>query len=272
MNQESFKFNVDHNNLTLADFNSNEMFWIVGLLYEYNKEMIARGTGEPLPYIVISPQLIYANLYDTTKITRRIKESFMKSFSSLISKNMIIILEDKKPAWQTVLKVDVSPLLHGNQNTFVQLSTDDMGVIITRKPSEFSTLLAVYLNIISYINQGHVAYIDQNGFDINTEVIGMTKENQWHISCYASLNRLSTTKHSADIVTEPWISKPTLLKYINILVELGLLQIVKPTVEVDERVTNHYCLPQHREYVQIISNRQAEQLKYKRKQLTADRV
>lgn len=258
---EKIDFYVKRDDITVINFDTYEIFWAVGLLYEYNKEFMARANDEVLPYIYVSPELIYANLYDTTKITRRVKENMMKAFHSLIDKGMIVPIDSSKPTWGKAVRIDVRPLLANNDSS-VRVSTDDVGAMITRKPSEFSMLLLVYLNITSYINQGHILYLEENGFDKNTDLVGTYKDNEWHISCYASLERLSTTKHSTDKNKQAWITRPTLIKYIDVLVELGLLQVVKHDIDGCGKLTNHYCYPRYANYVKSIANRQAEQFMY----------
>ena len=104
----------------------------------------------------------------------------------------------------------------------------------------------------------------ENPIDESYDLYG---ELNYHISCWASHERLMTTKHSMDKNPLNWISNKTLIESLTLLEELGLIAIVRPQVKGSkEHFTNHYCFPRHKKYVQQIANMQAKQIVYKRQE------
>lgn len=255
---ESYKFYIDKEDLDGIDYNTNELFWLFCLLYEYEKDGMIRGNKETT-CVNVSPQHLYCNIYNVVEISEQQRRTLMKSFKSLFTKGILTLVKGSI-GWNRQIVVDIKNIIHQAENSFIPLDTDEVGLMLNRNPMEIATLMAIYLNIISYINQADVVYIDDNGVDYNIDVIGIKNKEQLRLSCWASQDRLACTKHSTDNNWERWISSNTLRKYIGILVELNLLAVVKPDVE--GNTVNDYCYPRHANVVQVLSTRREMQRKY----------
>ena len=72
-----------------------------------------------------------------------------------------------------------------------------------------------------------------------------------------------TTKHSKDSEKERWVSDKTLTKLLSLLEEVGLIAIVRTNIN-GENLPNDYCYPRHKNYVEMIAKRMAEQQIYNR--------
>lgn len=241
-----------------VNYTNSEMIWFMSILLQFSKDYPIHNTT----VLITTPQVLIENLFGS-EVSKKKRENLMKDFNSLYSKNLFTINSDKttKIKWNQCIYIDVAPMIHEISESFVTLEMDTIETVFSLDLKNVPTALGVYLDIISYINMGDVKWVDEEEFDLNYY---NTKKDRPHIDCWASLDTLCSKKHSMG-EREDWISQPTLIKYIKMLVDLGLLCVVKPNVKNSkEHFNNHYCLPRHKDLVQQLANRDAHQFIYSR--------
>lgn len=268
-----WKHQVKKSILSEVNFVNAELLWLMAIIYKHNNE-VRHLEKESENIVFICPNAIIADILRTVKISPKQQQNLMKDLNSMYHKGSFKVVETrrtkvpKKLRWNETVAIDVANLIRMKDEKvpFIGFEDDDLLLMTSSeefKLSQIPTLLAVYVNIISYFNMRDVASVDNGEFDI---LYDNKKEDRPHIDCWASIGKLCTTRFSQDEKVEQWISKDTLQKYIKLLVKAGLLEIVKPNPKYTkgENFSNHYCFPRHKNLVQQLADRDAYQTVYKK--------
>ncbi|MEO3151952.1 hypothetical protein [Turicibacter sanguinis] len=265
--KKNFNIYVDRQVVNEVSYKKKDLLCVLALLFELNKRRAIYGDAIE---IACTPSTLWGNIVWRVKPTRRDRENFMDSLKRLIQGGLVIVTkqEHETISWNTLIHLDVEQIAHNENQTFIMFCSDDLEFLVEQNYSTITTLLQLYISITSYFNVSDIRDFDEaiakgeHPIDFTYDLYG---ELDYHISCWASHQRLMTTKHSTDTVREQWISKPTLIKMLDLLEELGLIAIVTPQVKDSrETFTNHYCYPRHKYYVQHIANMMAKQQVYMR--------
>ena len=168
-------------------------------------------------------------------------------------------LDEERDFVYSLLKIDCNNLLHVSRKPYIIVGTEEINGIIYQDKMDFETLLQVYINIVSYINQKDVSDADLGKIDLSYEIYG---KMDIHLSCFASINTLCTKRFSGDKNEEVWISRPTMLKALKLLEEIGAISIVVPKKPkgCKQNFSNHCCYPRHKEMVQRIADNYVKQV------------
>lgn len=266
-----WKHQVKKSILSEVSFMNAELLWLMAIIYKHNNEK--RHLEKEFENIVfICPNAIMADILRTVKISPKQQQNLMKDLNLMYARGLFQVVETRrtkvpnKLRWNETVAIDVTNLirLQNEKVPFIGFEDDDLLLMTSSeefKLSQIPTLLAVYTNIISYFNMNDIISVDNGEFDLIYE---NKKEDRPHIDCWASISKLCTTRFSRDEKVEQWISKDTLQKYIKLLVEIGLLSVVKPNPKYTkgENFGNHYCFPRHERLVQCLIDRDAYQVVY----------
>lgn len=265
---ENYDLLVDKKILNLADFKEKDVFAILALLLRNQQVMsVARVVEEEDNVFVASPGDLYGNFFDVTGVSRKARTSFVNSIKRIAENDLIVIKEvngkkndgTRRIQWNSLLKIDCNNLLHVSRKPYIIVGTEEINGIIYQDKMDFETLLQVYINIVSYINQKDVSDADLGKIDLSYEIYG---KMDIHLSCFASINTLCTKRFSGDKNEEVWISNKTIIKAIKILEEIGAIAIVVPKKPkgCKQNFSNHYCYPRHKEMVQRIADNYVKQV------------
>ena len=265
---ENYSLIVDKKVLNLADFKEKDVFAILTLLLRNQQVMsVARVVEEDDNVFVASPGDLYGNFFDVTGVSRKARTSFVESIKRIAENDLIAIREvngkkndgTRRIQWNSLLKIDCNNLVHASRKPYITVSTEEINGIVYQDKMDFETLLQVYINIVSYINQKDVSDADMGKIDLKYELYG---KMDIHLSCFASINTLCTKRFSGDKGNESWISNKTIIKAIQILEEIGAISIVVPKKPkgCKQNFSNHYCYPRHKEMVQRIADNYVKQV------------
>ena len=265
---ENYSLIVDKKVLNLADFKEKDVFAILTLLLRNQQVMsVARVVEEDDNVFVASPGDLYGNFFDVTGVSRKARTSFVESIKRIAENDLIAIREvngkkndgTRRIQWNSLLKIDCNNLVHASRKPYITVSTEEINGIVYQDKMDFETLLQVYINIVSYINQKDVSDADMGKIDLKYELYG---KMDIHLSCFASINTLCTKRFSGDKSNESWISNKTIIKAIQILEEIGAISIVVPKKPkgCKQNFSNHYCYPRHKEMVQRIADNYVKQV------------
>ena len=269
MENENYTLYLDREVIDKVSYEEKDLLCILAILLECCKNSVVYGDCE----IACTPSTLWANITRKVKTTKGDRKNFVDSLKRLIDNGTIDLLdhETKVIKWSTLLTIDASNILHNSNCPFVCIDSDNLTGIKYKeyKHATLAIILQLYVSIVSYFDMAQIEEFDKaiaNGelpFDEDYDLYG---ELNFHVSCWASHERLMTTKHSMDKTSTPWISNKTLIDSLKLLEELGLIAIIKPQVKGSkEHFTNHYCFPRHKKYVQKIANMKAKQIAYKKK-------
>lgn len=265
---QNYNVYVDRRVVNKVSYKKKDLLCVMALMLELTKRRAIHGND--VVEVACTPSTLWGNIVWRAKPTRRDRENFMDSLKRLIQGGLVLVTkqEHETIAWNTLIRLNVEQIAHNENETFIMFCSNDLEFLVEQNYSTITTLLQLYISVTSYINVADVRYFDEaiakgeHPIDFNYDLYG---ELDYHISCWASHQRLMTTKHSTDTVKEQWISKHTLIKMLDLLEELGLIAIVTPQVKDNkETFTNHYCYPRHKYYVQHIANMMAKQQIYMR--------
>ena len=265
---EKYDLLIDKNVLNITDFKEKDLFAILALLFRNHQVMsVPRMVEEDDNVFVASPAGLYGNFFDVTGVGRKSRTNFVNSIKRIADCGLITIKEvngkkydeTKRVQWNSLLKLDCNNLIHVSRKPYVILSTIDMNDIIYQDKMDFETLLQVYLDVVSYINQKDVSDADLGKIDLGYEMYG---KQEIHLSCWASINTLCTKRYSGDKNAETWISNKTMLKALKTLEEIEVIAIVTPKKPIGckQNFSNHYCYPRHKEMVQQIADNYVKQV------------
>lgn len=268
VSDNNYDLYLDRTVIDKVSYKEKDLLCILAILLECAKNNVIYGDCE----IACTPSTLWANITRKIKTTATDRRNFVNSILRLASDGTITLLEHetKTIKWSTLLKIDASNILHNSNCPFICISNDDLNTIKYKeyKHATLATVLQLYVSIVSYFNMADIQAFDEaiaNGEIVIDDSYDLYGKLDYHVSCWASYERLMTTKHSTDKTPVNWISDKTLTDSLMLLQELGLIAIVKPQVkDSKERFTNHYCFPRHKQYVQKIADMQAKQVIYKR--------
>lgn len=270
-----WKHQVKKSILGEVSFVDNEILWLMAIIYKHNNEK--RHLEKEFENIVfITPSNLIADIFRTVQISQKQQRKLMQDLNKMYQRGVFEVVQTrttkipKKLKWSETVAIDVTNLirLQSSQEPFVCFEDDDLLLITSNdrlKLSQVPLLLAIYFNIISYFNMNDIIGVDNGEFDLAYE---NKREDRPHIDCWASLDTLTHKRYSGAIYEEEqWITKPTLIKYIQTLCDLGLIAVVKPNEKYTkgEHFVNHYCFPRHRKLVQQLVDREIYQKIYCRK-------
>lgn len=262
---------LDREVIANVNYKKRDLTCVLAILLEYYKQRCIYG--DDITTIACTVSHLWLNIVWSVKPSRRDKENFINSLNRLVENEIITIEECSEASitWNTMLKLNIQNLMHDKERTFIKFDSQDLDSMVEINYNTVSLMLQVYINITSYFNMTMITEFDkaiekgQQPFDPNYDLFGRLKD--FGVSCYASHQRLMTTKHNWEKPGEQWISEPTLIKILKLLEELGLIAIVVPIYkDGKENFANHYCFPRHKQYVQLIADMMAKQKVYKRKQ------
>lgn len=254
---------LDREVITNVNYKKKDLTCVLAILLEYYKQRCIYG--EDITTIACTVSHLWLNIVWSVKPSRRDKENFINSLNRLVENEIITIEEGSETSitWNTMLKLNIQNLIHDKKRTFIKFDSQDLDSMVEINYNTVSLMLQVYINITSYFDMRQITEFDkamENGelvIDYHYDLYGKL---DYHVSCWASHQRLMTTKHNGQEPSEQWISKKTLIQILTLLEELGLIAIVKPCVKGSkENFTNHYCFPRHKKYVQQIANMIAKQ-------------
>lgn len=227
-----------------------------------------RNRGDEVVVISSTPSTLWDNVVWKVKPTHTDRKNFMESLNRLIDSGLIVLEEcsSEKLAWSTLAHFNITNLLHEENNAFIIFCNDTFEYFDNCNYNTLSSALQLYLSIVSYFDMSQIYEFDEairnkeKPIDYSYELYGKLN---FHISCWASHERLMTTKHSSDKNREQWVSKKTLIKMLKLLEDVGLISIIR--IEQDkEKFTNHYCYPRHKRYVEQIAKQMVKQKLYHR--------
>lgn len=270
MENENYTLYLDREVIDKVSYEEKDLLCILAILLECCKTSAVYGDCE----ISCTPSTLWANITRKVRTTKADKKNFVDSIKRLIDNGTIALIdyEEKNIRWSTLLQIDASKVLHNSNSPFVCINSSDLSNIKYEeyKHATLAIVLQLYVSMISYFDMAQIQAFDEaiaNGKAPFDEKYDLYAELDFHVSCWASHERLMTTKHSMDKTPTPWISKQTLVDSLKLLEELGLIAIVKPQIKNSkEHFTNHYCFPRHKKYVQKIANMKAKQIVHKRKE------
>lgn len=262
---------LDREVIANVNYKKRDLTCVLAVLLEYYKQRCIYG--EDITAIACTVSHLWLNIVWSVKPSRRDKENFISSLNRLVENDLVTITEgsEKSITWNTMLKLDITNLIHDKERTFIKFDSQDLDSMVEINYNTVALMLQVYINITSYFNMTMISEFDkciekgEKPFDPNYDLYGELKD--FGVSCWASHQRLMTTKHNWEKPGKAWISEPTLIKMLKLLEELGLIAIVVPKYkDGKENFTNHYCFPRHKQYVQLIADMMAKQQTYKRQQ------
>ena len=270
-NERIFTLFLDREVIDGVSYKKKDLLCILSVLLEYYQQQSIRN--QPITKISCTVAGLWLNMVWSVKPSRRDKENFIESLNRLIETDLIRIVDesDKSIRWNSMLIIDITNLIHDTRRTFVKFETKKLEKMIEINYRTLTILLQLYISITSYFNVQEIAYFDeciQKGISPIDENYDLYGSIEYHVSCWASHQRLMTTKHSSDKTNESWISKPTLIDMIDLLEELGLIAIIRPVTKAGEKLANHYCYPRHKKYVQQIVDKKVQQLEYSKENPT----
>lgn len=262
----SFNLYVDRKVVDEVNFKKKDLLCVLALMLESYKRKAVCGEG--IVEISCTPSTLWDNVVWKVKPTHTDRKNFMESFNRLVESGLVEIVESssQKITWSTLLHLDIEKILHEENNSFIAFCTDTFEFIEGKNYATLSTLLQLYLSIISYFDMSQIREFDEairkgeSPIDYTYEFYG---EMNFHVSCWASYKRLMTTKHSSDTKKQQWISDKTLTKMLSILEDAQMISIVRIVIN-GEQFPNHYCYPRHKKYVEKIAKHMAEQQLYAR--------
>lgn len=267
MEEYAFTIYLDREVIDSVNYKKKDLLCILAILLEYYKQQSIHG--ESITEVPCTVANLWLNMVWSVKPSRRDKENFIESLNRLIDTELVNIVEESEKSirWNTMLILDVSNLIHDVKRTFIKFETKNLQKMIEVNYRTLTVLLQLYISITSYFNMQEIAYFDeciQKGVQPIDESYDLYAELDYHVSCWASQDRLARTKHSSDKLGERWISRQTLIDMLDLLEELGLIAIIRPQLTNGERLANHYCYPRHKKYVQKIVDMHIKQLEYHR--------
>lgn len=266
MINEIFNLYVDKEVVDKVNFKKKDLLCVLALMLEsYKRKSVCGGD---VVEISCTPSTLWDNVVWKVKPTHTDRKNFMESFNRLLDSGLIRVVQSSstKISWSTLLHIDIEELLHEENNAFIMFCSDTFELFENHNYSTLSALLQLYLSIISYFDMSQIRGFDEMiakggcPIDYSYELYGKL---DFHISCWTSHKRLMSTKHSSDTHFEQWVTKPTLIKLLNILEDVGLISIVKIKID-GEDFSNHYCYPRHKKYVERIAHNMAKQKIYNR--------
>lgn len=269
-NEAKYTLYLDREVIDQVNYEEKDLLCVLAILLECCKNSVVYGDCE----IACTPSTLWANITRKVKTTKTDRRNFVESINRLSENGTITLLdhETKIIKWSTLLKIDASNILHDSNCPFICIDSSDLDGIKYKeyKHATLAVILQLYVSLVSYVDMSQIEAFDNaiaNGENPIDESYDLYGELNYHISCWASHERLMTTKHSMDKNPLNWISNKTLIESLTLLEELGLIAIVRPQVKGSkEHFTNHYCFPRHKKYVQQIANMQAKQIVYKRQE------
>lgn len=266
-----FTLFLDREVINGVSYKKKDLLCILSVLLEYYQQQSIRN--QPITEISCTVAGLWLNMVWSVKPSRRDKENFIESLNRLIETDLISVVEesDKSIRWNSMLILDITNLIHDAQRSFVKFETKKLEKMIEINYRTLTVLLQLYISITSYFNVQEITYFDeciQKGISPIDENYDLYGSLNYHVSCWASQDRLAKTKHSSDKTEERWISKPTLIDMIDLLEELGLIAIIRPVTKTGEKLANHYCYPRHKKYVQQIVDKKVQQLEYSKENPT----
>lgn len=262
---------LDRDVIDKTDYKKKDLACILAILLEYYKQQSVYGTQ--ITEIPCNVSCLWANLVWSVKPSRRDRENFVESINRLINTGLIELVEKNGDAptirWTTSMIIDVKNLVHDIKKTFIKFNSENLEKLIEFNYNTLKTLLQIYISITSYFNEEHITYFDkciEKGISPIDESYDLYGELDYHISCWASQDRLTRTKHNRDKLGEQWITKPTLIEGLKLLEQAGLIAIIKPQTPKGEKLANHYCYPRHKKYVQQIVDAHIKQITHNREE------
>ena len=269
-NEPKYTLYLDREVIDQVSYEEKDLLCVLAILLECCKNSVVYGDCE----IACTPSTLWANITRKVKTTKTDRRNFVESIHRLSENGTITLIdhETKVIKWSTLLKIDASHILHDSNCPFICINSSELDEIKYKeyKHATLAVILQLYVSLVSYVDMSQIEAFDNaiaNGENPIDESYDLYGELNYHISCWASHERLMTTKHSMDKNPFNWISNKTLIESLTLLEELGLIAIVRPQVKGSkEHFTNHYCFPRHKKYVQQIANMQAKQIVYKRQE------
>lgn len=266
---KAFDLYIDRGVVDKVNFKNKDLLCILALALEHYKNQGVFG-DEFHRDISCTPEILWRNIIGMDA-NRTDRKKFIDSLERLKNHGLITIDfksdKDVKIMWNTYLEINAEALIHNPNNSFIMVNTVDINSMCVNNYNTLTTLVQCYVSIVSYFDMSQIREFDEaiknkeKPIDYSYDLYGKI---DLHISCWASHDRLMTTKHSSDKSREQWITKPTLIKMLNLLEEIGLISIVKTNIN-GKDFSNHYCYPRHKKYVEMIAKRMAEQQDHARK-------
>lgn len=266
MKKNLFDIYIDREVVDKVNFKKKDLLCVLALMLRACESR--RNRGDDVVVISSTPSALWDNVVWKVKPTHTDRKNFMESLNRLIDSGLIVIEEasSERLSWSTLAHFNITNLLHEENNPFIIFCNDTFEYFDNCNYSTLSSALQLYLSIVSYFDMSQIREFDEaiknkeKPIEYNYDLYGKL---DFHISCWASYKRLMTTKHSKDSEKERWVSDKTLTKLLSLLEEVGLIAIVRTNIN-GENFPNHYCYPRHKNYVEMIAKRMAEQQIYNR--------
>lgn len=267
MKKNLFDIYIDREVVDKVNFKKKDLLCVLALMLRACESR--RNRGNDVVVISSTPSALWDNVVWKVKPTHTDRKNFMESLNRLIDSGLIVIEEasSERLSWSTLAHFNITNLLHEENNPFIIFCNDTFEYFDNCNYSTLSSALQLYLSIVSYFDMSQIREFDEairNKEKPIDYIYDLYGKLDFHISCWASHERLMTSKHSSDKNKEQWITKPTLIKMLKLLEEVGLISIIKTNIK-GKDFSNHYCYPRHKKYVEMIAKRMAEQQEYARK-------
>ena len=210
-----------------------------------------------------TPELIYEGIFNSSTSNSTTRAKIIEALKEL-HYFRLITLNTLEIQWNTKLIINAMKLLHHDYEPYLSITSFDLATILSHYGTKSTKPLLAYLNITSYFDWRDMTYYNEEYIKKNQS---LTQDilyepafgQNWHISCYASLNTLASKPYN-DSPTKKWVTEKTLSKYLHTLQELKLISII--TVKKDELTMHHYCLPTYTKGVELLAQRKLEQTLY----------
>ena len=247
------------------------------------KQVLAEVCGDSS--FRVSTEDMYDFMVHGTKVTSQNPRTRTNTIDAILqlAKSKLIKIDKQELQWNSKIEIDASPLFHKKGEPFVSIDSRTLGVITSHYGTKSSRPLVAYLNVFSYINWEDEKFYREEYLSTNRsfeqDVMCNPKlGNDWHISCYATLETLCVKPYS-DSQQRKWVAKNTLNSYLQTLENLGLIGIVTVSGVANSGrkvVMRHYCSPEYKEPVQLIAREKLKRVIYvmneKMKSLTEEGI
>lgn len=263
---KSIIIQLDKKHLDKMELNSLQLPFALHFML---KQVLAEVCGDSS--FRITPEDMYDFIVHGTKVTSQNPKTRNNVITSILelAKIGLIKIDRQEVQWNSKLEIDASPLFHEKGEPFVSIDSRTLGTISSHYGTKSSRPLIAYFNIFSYVSWEDVRFYREEyclgGRSLEQDIYSNPKlGNDWHISCYASLETLCSKPYSGAQLRK-WVSNKTLLSYLRTMETLGLIKIVTVvgrTSNGRKLTMNHYCHPDFEKDVRLIASRKMERVIY----------
>ena len=256
---KSILIKIDKDIIDRLDFNTPQLLIAINLMLQQAYAYHAQGQTS----FKTTPEFLYENLCNAQTSNRNTRASIIQALQELHCFRLIT-LDTLEIQWNTKLTINAIKLLHQDNEPYLSIKSKDLMTILNHYGIKSTKPLLAYLNVTSYLDWRNMLYyyneyVEKNQSLMQDIFYDPDLGQNWHISCYASLQTLASKPYN-DSPTRKWTTEKTLSKYLHTLQELKLISII--TTIKNEITMNHYCLPEYTKGVELLAYRKLDQLIY----------